>query len=59
MTADEKSFSYPFSGTAYASVIAPDTAAAQSGDWICDRIEGWFVSHDKPKTGETVRIPGS
>jgi hypothetical protein len=53
---DEHIFLYPF-GKPNARVIVPQSAMVQGNDFIKHRIEGWFDSHPKPQSGETLRIP--
>jgi hypothetical protein len=52
----EMRFAYPFVGQANATVCVPYSAMVQGEEWVKARIKGWFIDHDRPEPGTTLRI---
>lgn len=52
----EMRFGYPFVGQANATICVPYSAMVQGEEWVKARIEGWFIDHERPKPGTTLRI---
>jgi hypothetical protein len=52
----ELRFAYPFTGPPNAEVRVPYSAMVQGEEWVKARIEGWFIDHDRPEPGTSLRI---
>ena len=54
---DEMRFPYPLTGQANSEVRVPRKAIVQGEAWVKARIEGWFIDHERPQPGTSLRIP--